>query len=101
MQARTDLERMLVLEEIAKREGIEVSQEEISREISGFAERTGASEGRVRRRLTERDLDRVAHRVHQHKVLQFLVDHADITNEGEGAAQAAAAPAPESQEEQS
>ena len=99
VDARGDLERMLVLDEIARREGIEVTEEEISDEVSSIAQRIGSSSDRLRRRLKERDLDRLTDRIQRHKVLQFLVDHADITNEGE-AAPAARQTAAESQEEQ-
>jgi trigger factor len=82
MSARWALERMLVLDEISGREGIEVSQEEISDEISSMAQRFGSTADRVRKSLQERGVDRLADRIHRHKVLQFLVDHAEVTNEG-------------------
>ncbi|HUT75207.1 MAG TPA: trigger factor [Armatimonadota bacterium] len=95
MQARVHLKRALVLEEIGRREGIEVSSAEVSDEIAGMARRAGTSVERVLKRLHDRDVVRLANRVHHHKVLQFLVDHADITSEGE------AATAAESREEES
>ena len=82
MGARWALERMLVLDEIARREGIEVSQDEISNEISGLARRFGSTAERVRKQLDERSVDRLADRIQRHKVLQFLAEHAEITNEG-------------------
>jgi trigger factor len=81
MSARWALERMFVLDEIARREGIDVSQDEISNEISGLARRLGSSAERVRKRLAERDMDRLADRIQRSKVLRFLVEHAEITNE--------------------
>jgi len=101
MQARMDLERMLALEEVGRREGIEVSQEKLSDEIAGIARRTGSSADRVRKALRARGMDRLADRVRHDKVLQFLVDHADITGEGEAAAEPAAQPDSEAREEQS
>ena len=99
MKARWDLERLAVLDEISRREGIEVTREEITSEISKIAQRAGASAQRMRRTLQERGVGRIAERLHQHKVLQFLVDRADITSEG--AATSGPAPAPaEPQEEQ-
>jgi FKBP-type peptidyl-prolyl cis-trans isomerase (trigger factor) len=101
MQARMDLERMLALEEVGRREGIEVSQEELTDEIVGIARRTASSADRVRKALQPRGMDRLADRLHHNKVLQFLVDHADITGEGEAAAEPAAQPDSEAREEQS
>jgi len=83
MSARWDLERMLVLDEISQREGIAATQEEISAEIEGIARRAGTSPERVLKRLDETDVDRVGDRVERRKVLQFLVDHAEITDEGD------------------
>jgi len=96
ISARRDLERMLVLDEISRREGIQVTQEEISNEIASIARRHGATAERVRRSLRERGVDRLSDRLQRHKVLQFLVDHAEITNEGEAAP---ALTAPQAQEE--
>ncbi len=95
MQARGDLERTLALEEIARREGIEVSRDEISSQIEAIARRAGASPERVRRNLQEPGIGRLAERVQYSKVLQFLVDNADVTNE-----QTAAPEPAESREEQ-
>jgi len=80
--ARPDLERMLVLDEISRREGIEVTQQEISNEIASIARRYGSTTERMRKSLQARGVDRLTDRLQRHKVLQFLVDHAEITNEG-------------------
>ncbi|UCH34236.1 MAG: trigger factor [Armatimonadota bacterium] len=82
MSARWALERSFVLDEIGRREGIEVTQEEISREIENIARRVGSTTERARKAMEERGMSRLVDRLHQHKVLQFLVDHADITSEG-------------------
>jgi trigger factor len=96
MNARRDLERMLVLDEIGRREGIAATQEETTAEIESIARRAGTRSELLLKRLDERDVDRVTDRIERRKVLQFLVDHAEITNEGEtapehGTAAAAAA----------
>lgn len=83
MTARWDLERMLVLDEISRREGIAATQEEISAEIESIARRAGTSADRILKRLEEADVDHVTDRVERRKVLQFLVDHAEVTNERE------------------
>jgi trigger factor len=85
--ARRDLERMLVLDEISRREGIEVTQQEISDELAGIAQRYGSSAERVRKSLRERGVDRLSDRLQRHKVLQFLVEHAEITSEGASGAE--------------
>lgn len=97
MNARWSLERAFVLEEIARREGIEVSQQEVSAEIAAIARRVGKSANAVRQALREPGVGRIADRMQQHKVLQLLVEHADITNEGEPLAAEAPAPQQEGQ----
>lgn len=97
IEVRSNLERLFVLEEISRREGIKVTQDELSAEIADLARRSHTGAQEVRRQLGERGITRLADRVHSHKTLQFLVDHADITNEGQAAPSAPAA-ADDSQE---
>jgi trigger factor len=82
MSARRAVERMLVLNEIQRREGIEVGEQEVSDEIAAIARRIGSSPERVRKQLKDDGIARIGSRIERHKALQFLVDHAEVTDEG-------------------
>jgi len=81
MSARRALERMLVLDEIQRREGIEATEQEVSDQIAAIAERSGSSAERVRKQLKDEGVERIADRIERNKALQLLVDRAEITNE--------------------
>ena len=72
-QAVQEVKASLLLEKIADREKIEVSDEEIDQEIQALARHTGQTSEAVRARLT-RDgaLDRIRNRIRNEKTLDFL-----------------------------
>jgi trigger factor len=71
--ARKEVKASLLLEKIAEREKIEVSDEEVAQEIDALAKHTQQTPDEVRARLT-RDgaLDRIRNRIRSDKTLDFL-----------------------------
>ena len=72
-QALQEVKASLLLEKIAEEEHIEVSDEEIDREIETLARQSKQTPEAIRARLT-RDgaLDRIRHRIRSEKTLDFL-----------------------------
>ena len=71
--ARKEVKASLLLEKIAEREKIEVSDQEVAQEIEALAQHTQQAVDEVRARLT-RDgaLDRIRNRIRSDKTLDFL-----------------------------
>lgn len=71
----------LAIDEVARRESIETTDEDLEREIGRFAERTGLTPTAVRARL-ERDqaLPRIRAGVRREKAMTWLIEHASITH---------------------
>lgn len=71
--ARKEVKASLLLEKIAERENIEVSDQEVAQEIEALAKHTQQTPDEVRARLT-RDgaLDRIRNRIRSDKTLDFL-----------------------------
>ncbi len=77
--AQETVRATLVLDEIARREGIEASDEDVDKEIEKFAERAGRTPAAVRARLeTEGALDRIRAGVRREKTMTMLVEKANI-----------------------
>jgi len=82
LDARHAARRALILDEIGSREKIQVSNEEIEQEIRERAEVEKIEEARLRERLSDSaELNRLVTRLYQRKVIQFLLDHAQVTEE--------------------
>ncbi len=82
LEARRYLRRHLAWREIAKKEGLTTSEEELEAEIQSLAERDGVNAAAKRRSLEEEDaLEDIANRLLRQKVLQLLVDSGEITVE--------------------
>ena len=72
-QALQEVKASLVLDKIAEEEKIEVSDEEIAREIDALAAQSKQTPGAIRARLTrEGALDRIRNRIRSEKTLDFL-----------------------------
>jgi trigger factor len=72
-QAVNDVKSSLLLERIAELEKIEVSDEEVSRELEALAKQSKQTSEAVRARLTEDGgLDRIRMRIRSEKTLDFL-----------------------------
>jgi trigger factor len=71
--AEQEVKSSLLLERIAELEKLEVSDEEIDREIDSISKQTKQTTEAVRARLTEDGaLDRIRHRIRNEKALEFL-----------------------------
>jgi trigger factor len=80
--AREAVAGALVLDEVARRESLEVSDEEADREVGRFAERTGRAPAAVRARLEkEGGLARVYSGLRREKSIDFLMARATISGE--------------------
>jgi trigger factor len=80
--AREAVAGAIALDEIAHRERIEVSPEEIEREIGRFAEQTGRTPAAVRARLEkEGGLSRMTAGLRREKSIDFLLARATISGE--------------------
>lgn len=81
-EARQEVRQALVLDEIGTRENIEVSDEEIHEEVHRRAQAEGLNEHDAHERMHDSAaVNRVATRVYHHKIVRFLIDNAQITEE--------------------
>lgn len=81
-EARQEVRQALVLNEIGRRENIEVSEEEIHQEVHRRAQAEGADEREAHERMNDpAELNRVFTRVYHRKIVRFLTDNATITEE--------------------
>jgi trigger factor len=72
----------LVLDEVARREGLDVTAEEAEREVGRFAERTGRTAAAVRARLEkEGGMGRIYSGLRREKSIDFLMARATISGE--------------------
>jgi trigger factor len=69
----------LAIDEVARRESIEATDEDVATEIERFAERAGRTAQAVRARLEkEGALDRIRAGVRREKTVSWLVEHANV-----------------------
>lgn len=81
-QAERSVAAQLILEEIARREELKVSDEELDAEIAKLAEGAGRKPSEVRKQLTEAGrVHAVAGDIIRRKALDLVADKADITDE--------------------
>jgi trigger factor len=81
-QVDYDLRGSLLLEQVADEEKIDVSDQEIDDEIQSIASASRQSPEQVRTILTKQGGERsIAGRLRNRKALDFLVTHADVTDE--------------------
>ncbi len=70
----------LVIDEIARREAIEPTEEDVEREIERFAERAGRTATAIRARLEkEGALGRIRTGIRREKTMSWLVEHSTVT----------------------
>jgi trigger factor len=82
VEARQAARRALVLNEIGEREKIEVSDEDVHEEMHRVAEIEGIKEDDIHDRYRDQaDINRLVTRVYNRKIIQFLVDSAEVTEE--------------------
>jgi trigger factor len=78
--AREGVAAALVLDEIIRREHIEVSDDEVEREVARYAERTGRTPAAVRAALEkEGGLSRISAGLRREKAVEFVLGRATIT----------------------
>jgi trigger factor len=72
---------MLLLDDIARREGVTVTEEELDAELARFADRTGRSVATVRTKLEkEGGLSRLVTGMRRDKTVEFVLSRATIVN---------------------
>ena len=80
--ASSQIMRHLILDAIGEQEGLEVDQEEVDARLEAVAGRGQASVDQVRRLFQENGrLERIEADLREEKVVEFLVQHADIQTE--------------------
>jgi trigger factor len=80
--AREAVAGALALDEVARREGLEVSEQEVEREVARYGERTGRTPAAVRARLEkEGGMSRVHSGLRREKSIDFLLARATISGE--------------------
>ncbi len=80
--ASNQIMRHLILDAIGEQEGLEVDQEEVDERLEAIAGRGQASVDQVRRLFRENGrLERIEADLREEKVVEFLVQHADIQTE--------------------
>ena len=80
--AREAVAAALVMDEVARREHLNPTDEEVEREVSRYAEQTGRAAAAVRARLEkEGGLSRVASGLRREKSIDFLIANATISGE--------------------
>jgi trigger factor len=73
----------LVLDEVARREGISATEDEVSAEVERYAERTGRTASAVRARLEkEGGLSRLHAGLRRERTMDFLLSQATVIREG-------------------
>jgi len=71
----------MVLDEIARREALEVSDEEVEQELSRYAERLGRTPAAVRAQLEQDDgIARLGEGLRREKTIELLLSRATIIN---------------------
>lgn len=93
-RAEREVRGMFILDRIAKNENIEVSEEELNKEIEGYANSTGQPLEVLKARLTKDDaLDSIKEQIRNRKALDLVIASADTRIEevaGSGGPDAAA-----------
>jgi trigger factor len=78
-RAVEDVKAELLLDRIASAENIDVSEEEVDKEVAALAERSGESATALRARLTKQGtLDRMKSKLRSDKTLEWLHGNARI-----------------------
>jgi trigger factor len=81
-ESRQAVRSALVVDEIGERESIQVTEEELHEEMHRRAEMEGVDEEQVRERLGDSgELRRMVNRLYHRKIVQFLRDNAEVTEE--------------------
>jgi len=79
--AADNVKGTIAVDEVARREDLQATDEDVEKEVARFAERAGLTPAAVRARL-ERDqaFDRIRAGVRREKAMNWLIEHANVTN---------------------
>jgi len=84
IEARSAVKRALILDAIGKKEEIEVMPDEIEAEIARMSKSRKVTVAKVKKLLSEEDqLSRLVNRLYQRKIIQWLLDSAEVVPEVE------------------
>jgi trigger factor len=78
-KAHDNVKTSLILEEIAKKENVEVSEEELNEEINKYAEAFKTTHEEYRKKMRDEDLINVKQNILTNKIFDFLIENANIT----------------------
>ena len=78
--AADNVKGTIAVDEVARREDLQATDEDVEKEVARFAERAGLTPAAVRARL-ERDqaFDRIRAGVRREKAMNWLIEHANVT----------------------
>jgi trigger factor len=80
--SRESVKSALVLDEIARREGVTVTDEDLEKDVANYAERSGLTPAAVRARLEkEGALPRLSAGLRREKAIDFVLSQAQVTRE--------------------
>jgi trigger factor len=80
--AEDAVKAMIVLDEVGRREQLAVTDEELDREVAGYAERSGRSVAAVRAQLEkDGELERLRTGMRRERAVEFLLSRATIASE--------------------
>ena len=80
--SRESVKSALVLDEIARRENMTVTDEDIEKDVAEFAERSGRTPAAVRARLEkEGALSRLAAGLRREKTMDYVLTQAQVTRD--------------------
>jgi trigger factor len=72
----------LVLDEIARRESVTITEEDVEKDVAQYAERSGLTPAAVRARLEkEGALSRLAAGLRREKTMDYVLSHAQVTKD--------------------
>ena len=73
---------MIVLDEVARRESLAVSDEDLDREVAGYAERSGRTTAAVRAQLEkDGELERLRTGLRRERAVDYLLSRVTIAAE--------------------
>ena len=78
--ATDSVKSTIAVDEVARRESLQASDEDVDREVARFAERAGLTPAAVRARLErDRAFDRIRAGVRREKAMSWLIEHANVS----------------------
>lgn len=94
-EARESLTRMVILQAVAEKEGIDVDVEDLEKKLAELAEETGIPLPRLKARLSQDQAEGLVRRMKLDKTMDLLMRYAVVARPSESVIEAETAPAPE------